>query len=173
MHISLKPIQIDLMWLKAVHYGDYNDGIVAGAYCGEGRVGGEYKTFFGLGGIKNTETLYAYGMSHFINLRELEEDGNPLQVFLPNKGVKRYLEEFVPKWIANGGYNSEGRVPDAYEAWKDVHMLTKLSKISVDRPQGHYKSMFTRISGICREKAALAHSLKAYRQNSLLEKGEL
>lgn len=164
---------MSLMVLKACHYGDYVAGVAAGAYCGEGQVGNKSVTFYGFGGIKNTETLYAYGLAHFIHLRKMEEDEGFVQVLIVNNGVTNFLKKYVPKWLANGGLNSEGKVPDAYDAWLEVYTLILLSKILINRPAGHYNSIFKSVGKICEEKAKIAHSRGCFSENALVEQGEL
>ncbi len=160
------------VWLVASHHGDYQDGVAAGAYCGSVNGNGLSGTFWGSGGVKNTETLFAYGIAHVVQIALAEDHAPlfPLHVFIHNNGVRRYLREHVPAWVSNGGLNSRGGIPDAYQVWKDLYLLTNQRKIVIDPVSPSvFSHDFSRVQKGCNKFAKEAFDRKAYRQVGVFE----
>jgi hypothetical protein len=170
---SIAPTYETNVFLVASHHGERQDGVAAGAYFGTVHGNGLSGDFWGSGGVRNTETLFAYGIADVIEAILVEDDEAqfPLHIFIHNNGVRRHLMEYVPCWITNGNLNSRGSKPDAFEQWKHVYLLHLRSKIILDnvRPSTfpHY---FRYVQGKCDQLAKAAFDRKAFRQVGVFDK---
>jgi hypothetical protein len=81
---------------------------------------------WGYGGAKNVQTLYAYGICHAIEeiAADAGNDNVKCHAWLASIGFLENLYKFMPAWIANGGRNSSGKVPDAYDELKRLWIAT-------------------------------------------------
>jgi hypothetical protein len=130
--VEFQVTQYDaIIHLAAAHYGERHKGIAAGAYAGEFNG----VSFWGYGGVKNTETLYFMGIVHAVNevLAQVTRDDYRVTVFALSAGFKDYMTKYVPTWIANGGKNKAGRTPDGYDAAKECYLLSQTGHVDIVR----------------------------------------
>jgi hypothetical protein len=122
------------------------DGHVAGAYAGIFTAPAFEQPFWGWGGVANPLILYAYGIAHAIEVHSAysNEPDPHITVIAPSASVIDFLKDNVSGWIANGGKNKNGGVPDAYPEWKRCYGLFLLGKLEVTetgKMTGHKVSM--------------------------------
>lgn len=149
-----KGKSFDRLLVRARHIDPWIDGRAPGAYVGL-LVGTSSRSLHGYGWITNTEGLFARCCDEAINKLLIEDADSHLEIIAENDGFRRYLEEYVPKWIHAGDINSQGKEPDQYEVWKKLYVLYLLrGRISVrNRANGEYKVEFddlkNRLNSLC------------------------
>ena len=121
--------------LAVAHHDPYHQGIAAAAYAGHAAGDGFSTYFWGFGGVKNTETFYLEGIVHGINigLPHVVLDEYSVLVWVLSDGFTKYIREYAPKWIANGGRKRDGSIPDAYPSIKQCYVLFQLGRLCVNR----------------------------------------
>jgi hypothetical protein len=143
-----KPATVDaFVYLDTQHHGQRHPqtvddrrsiSVAAGAYVGYFRSDKNMVPFWGYGGVVNTETLFAYAICHAIDehMAESDKDTFEFTVFIRSGGQMKYLNDYIPAWIANNGKNSSGNVPDAYLEWKRCYELYSLGQLRVVKTDG-------------------------------------
>jgi hypothetical protein len=173
MDFKFEVVTYDAMLTMAVaHAGDHVRGIAAAAYAGELHVGNRSIEIWGYGGAKNVETLYAHGICHAIEeiLLDREDDDFRFHVWVAAIGFAIYIRKYMPIWDANGGKNSSGRVPDAYDEWRRLWIMSNLGKLSIDKITPS-KLGLGRIEEEVSRIAEIAHQRAAYRQVGIAKSG--
>lgn len=158
----------------AVEGFDNPSGTRSGAYACVVDTDRRYE-LWGIAGIRNTETLYAYGLHHALNviLYSIEKDDPSVLAWVPSTGWQKYVKTYVPRWIANGGKNSSGKIPDGYDAWKYLHDIETHVRISYERSTPKRGMLdVTRCHEAAKRFARLAHERSAHRQVGVLQDGE-
>lgn len=137
--------------IHACTIGKYSDSPETGdrravaAFCGILTDRTE-ECFWGYGLITNTEALFARCISDTLNDLFPEDDAPSLHVIVRTDGFRKQLEENVPKWRANNGLTSQGKVPDQYDAWGYVYDLIMISKsVTIEAaPDGPFKPLLAK-----------------------------
>ena len=158
--------------LVVKHSGDHQKGIAAGAYVGHLSFEDRSTYIWGYGGVKNTETLYFYGIKHALNeaMSHLPGLDFNIQVFVPSVGFQHTLKVLLPIWRKNGGLNAHGTKPDAFDVINECDLLMQLGRLTIDeitKKKGNLQYIDEEASRISK----IAFAASAYKTLGIVKQG--
>lgn len=115
------------------------DGYAFAKYAGLVRVRGRGRVFYG--GhcyVKATETPFAYAIKDAIKIcYGLFQTEQRLRIWTRNSAVRRYVNDFAPKWESKFGRNSRHKIPEGRSEWIDASQYKIKFGIFVEQISGH------------------------------------
>jgi len=116
---------------------------------------------WGYGGERNIEVMLAHGLLRGAHIAFLECDTPIINVITPKPGTKKYLTEFVPKWLKEGAKGKPGFTKDNLETWRQLYDLSGLGKLLIRMPESDDEWAFSEsVQSVA--KAAANQALKEY-----------
>lgn len=161
MHI-IPTFKLLLAWsVDSKRYGGAEDARVApGAFAGWSPDIQPDKILCAQGYSKNSETLFAHGVTQFLDEIFLDEkaelkddqDSFRLVVVVKNAGTGTYLQQHIPTWLSKSEQNSSGRTPSSFPIWKRVYLLCKWGKVLIRVTDGiEEKNQLSKLSEVARK----------------------
>lgn len=91
---------------------------------------------WGYGGERNTEAMLAHGLLRGAHLIFIECEMPIIHVVTPKTGTRKYLTEFVPKWLHEGAKGKPEFTKDNLGTWRQLYDLNGLGKFIIRVPEG-------------------------------------